>query len=386
MEFFNLVILLVSLVFDIILFIFIVISILLIHSLLMVGVETKTLETGIMRMQGVSKRGLILMILIQAAMFVIPSIVCAFILCFPLLAVCYTHVFQESLSEPFFHPVPHGLAVLYALFIGLLIPFVSSILPIMKVLSQNLNEAMDYSRSRVKAIYVTILSKSKTNIIPFVAFGVVTFVYGLGIYYFLPLSMLSFNLGLILSVFFFMLLGLLFGLTMIAANLQRFVEILCTHLLLIWEYPSMKMMVLNNLKAHMLRNKLTSMIFSMALAFLIFLMVQYRLITMIVKQNIMQRIGSYPFMSSPNENSFKVAEFDAALKANSHLIQEFNWISFELQRIKKGKADKTIVSDQATLSTYDVAPYGVPPSIFSTTGSYYMQTYWERDSGLSFGE
>ena len=135
MQLFNMIILLVSLVFDIIILIFIVISVILIYSLLMVGVETKTLEIGIIRMQGLSKRGLILMVFIQAAMFVAPAILASFLLSFPLIAICYKMVFNENLSEPGYEPVPQGMAVLYALGVGIFIPLTSSILPIMRVLS-----------------------------------------------------------------------------------------------------------------------------------------------------------------------------------------------------------------------------------------------------------
>ena len=89
----NFGILLLNLVFDVILLVFVVISILLIYSLLMIGVETKTLETGIMRMVGVSKNGLVLMIFIQSVMFVMPALVTAFVLCFPALAFCYKKIF-----------------------------------------------------------------------------------------------------------------------------------------------------------------------------------------------------------------------------------------------------------------------------------------------------
>ena len=64
MQIYNLALLLFSLIFDLIIIIFIFISVLLINSLLMIGVETKTLETGILRMVGNSKRGIILMIVI----------------------------------------------------------------------------------------------------------------------------------------------------------------------------------------------------------------------------------------------------------------------------------------------------------------------------------
>jgi hypothetical protein len=47
----------------------------------------------------------------------------------------------------------------------------------------------------------------------------------------------------------------------------------------------MKKMVQSNLRTHQMRNKLTSAIFSMTLAFNIFIMVQFRLIIMQQKEN-----------------------------------------------------------------------------------------------------
>ena len=101
MENLNIVILLVNLVFDIVIFMFILISVVLIYSLLMSGVETKTMESGIMRITGLSKRGLILMVITQAIMFVAPSVILAFVLCFPCLAVSYAFIFDTSLSDGF---------------------------------------------------------------------------------------------------------------------------------------------------------------------------------------------------------------------------------------------------------------------------------------------
>jgi ABC-type antimicrobial peptide transport system permease subunit len=55
---------LLSLVFNIVLLVFMAISVVLIYSLLMIGVETKTHETGMMRMVGTNKRGLVMMVFI----------------------------------------------------------------------------------------------------------------------------------------------------------------------------------------------------------------------------------------------------------------------------------------------------------------------------------
>lgn len=122
-----------------------------------------------------------------------------------------------------------------------------------------------------------ILDTEKQNLGSYIVFGVIAVTYGLSIYYFLPLAMLSFNFALVLRIFFFILVGMLFGLSLLAFNLQRFLEILLTYVLLFFEKSSMKQMVLKNLTAHKMRNKMTSIIYSIALGFIIFLIVSYNL-------------------------------------------------------------------------------------------------------------
>ena len=83
MQIFNFAILFIGLVFSIVIILFVVISILLIYSLLMITTETKTFDIGIMRLVGLSSSGFVAMIFTQAVMFVIPSIISAYICSFP---------------------------------------------------------------------------------------------------------------------------------------------------------------------------------------------------------------------------------------------------------------------------------------------------------------
>lgn len=159
MQKYNMAILFFSLIFNIVILIFIVISVMLIYSLLMIGIETKTMETGIMRMVGVSKRGLVQMIFVQSFMFVTPALILAVGACFPLLAICFTFIFQEILTGAF-APIPSYGSLILGLTVGIFIPLLSSILPVLKVLSQNLNDAINYQRSRVKATYVEIIKSN----------------------------------------------------------------------------------------------------------------------------------------------------------------------------------------------------------------------------------
>ena len=129
----------------------------------------------------------------------------------------------------------------------------------------------------MKSIYIEILNKKRSNILPSLIFGIIVVAYGFTIYYLLPLSLLSLNLGLVLQVFFCILLSMLLGLCMLAINIQKPMEKLLTYIILACETRSMRRMVLNNFKSHTSRNKLTSTIFSMALAFIIFLLVAYKL-------------------------------------------------------------------------------------------------------------
>lgn len=91
--------LLLGLLFGVIVILFIVISILLIYSLLMISVETKTFETGVLRLVGMSKLNCISMILIQAMMFVIPSIILGYIASIPALAYIYKSLLKNDSIE-----------------------------------------------------------------------------------------------------------------------------------------------------------------------------------------------------------------------------------------------------------------------------------------------
>lgn len=64
-----------GIIFSVISVLFIIISILLIYSLLMVTVEEKSFEIGIYRMVGLNKCGLVTMVLLKAFFFVIPAVI-----------------------------------------------------------------------------------------------------------------------------------------------------------------------------------------------------------------------------------------------------------------------------------------------------------------------
>lgn len=147
MQNFSQAILMLGLIFDIIILLFIILSVLLIYSLLMISVEAKTFEFGVMRMTGLSKSGIVTMIVIQAFMFVMPSVIIGFGLSFHSLNTVYSMMFSADMGLDL-TPVPSGFAVIQALIIGILIPVLSSIVPIQSALKKNLNDSLDLQRSK----------------------------------------------------------------------------------------------------------------------------------------------------------------------------------------------------------------------------------------------
>ena len=90
MQIYSYGILMIGLIFDIMLIMFVTISVLLIYSLLMITIETKTFDIGVMRLTGLSSGGFIAMVFIQAIMFVLPSLISAFMCVVPVIWAIYS--------------------------------------------------------------------------------------------------------------------------------------------------------------------------------------------------------------------------------------------------------------------------------------------------------
>ena len=71
--------------------------------------------------------------------------------------------------------------------------------------------------------------------LPYLLFGGLSVAFGTGIYYFLPLGLVSINFQMILYVFFSLLIGMLLGLTLFATNLQGILEIIYVYIFFFWE-------------------------------------------------------------------------------------------------------------------------------------------------------
>ena len=132
---------------------------------------------------------------------------------------------------------------------GLLIPLLSSIIPIQRALAKTLSESLNTARSTLSGTIIIIEDKN-VKVLPFIVFGLLCVTFGVTIYVILPTALLAENASLILQIFFFILASLIFGLTLLTANLRGFLETFVVYLLFFWEKKSMRALLKKNMIAH----------------------------------------------------------------------------------------------------------------------------------------
>lgn len=170
---------------------------------------------------------------------------------------------------------PSASAVVFSCAVGLIIPICSCIVPVKLALQQQLSEALDSNRNKTKAIQIQIVSNSYSVSSNRIYFSLLSTFFGVSIYYLLPLSLLSFDIGLLLAIFFWILIGMLVGAVLLTLNIQHLVEKLIIFVFFICFKPATKTILTKNLAAHRLRNRRTGLMYSISLAFIIFLLVSY---------------------------------------------------------------------------------------------------------------
>lgn len=223
----------------------------------------------------------------------------------------------------------------------------------------------------------------------YIVFGLIGVVYGMGIYYILPLALLSFNFALILEIFFAILIGMLYGLSLLAFNLQRFMEILLVYVFLFWEKKSMRKMIFMNLTAHKLRNKMTSIIFSISIGFIIFLVVIYKLQLQTTKLLSLSASGAYFSLSGHHHDTHGLLSpdlLDPILQAHKDNITDFAFVTSILQVDKAYGVKEVDGSDKARAIPSTISVHGVTPTIFDTLIPEFIDINYRTHSGLSLGE
>ena len=217
---------------------------------------------------------------------------------------------------------------------------------------------MDTNRAKVSGIQITITDGAKQKIGSYLIVGTICVVYGIGIYYLLPLSLLTGNLTLVLYVFFFILMGMILGLVLLAFNFQKMIEIFLTYLLFFWERKSMKLLIIKNLDLHRQKNKMTAIIYSLTLGTIIFILVTLSL-------QIQQLTATSSMVGTDVEvkknAGFRASDVDLVLKQYEDDILDFGFVALPVTNQNTTKFSSKVYSD-SRIYNYGERTMGVQPS------------------------
>lgn len=152
---------------------------------------------------------------------------------------------------------------------------------------------MNPIRNKTEAIHTEVYIEGGEFPVGKLLFGIISSGFGLMIYYLLPKGLINQNVGLLLSVFFTILIGLLFGLILLSYSVQYVFEKLIAYLTLFWINKTDFILTLKNMSAHRFKNRRSSLLYSLSVAFIIFTSVGISIQIQTISEEMLKRHGTF---------------------------------------------------------------------------------------------
>ena len=361
----------------------------LVYSLLMISFDTRTFEMGIFRLIGIRKYALCGLVIIQALIFVIPALIVGISTSF-----LYLWIISKVLDNVFqfsFSPVPSLTSFIWAFCLGLIVPILASVIPMINVLNKTLGESIDMAHSKSKGVHITIEYAQKKTDWGIIIFGLIIIAFGLGVYYLLPLSFFLMNFQLMLWILLIVLLAFFIGLIMLAMNIHYLLELVLIYGLLVLETAYMKLAIAKNLIGHRIRNSRTGLIFSSVIGFLIFVIVAYKLELNYSKLTMIRNHGAYlevyPSKRDEAIDYDLVISIEAKMAKHRDIIDGYSWVSRHINALPHVNVNDFYAIDYAALYNFRIFPVAVAQNFFDVTNNDFLSIFEEdEDTDLSLAE
>ena len=309
-------------------------SLILIHSLLLITTETNAFEFGVLRLVGNSKKNIILIIIFQCICFSIPAFVVALGFSFVILKII-NDVIKDELNTN----LNIGITVdsfFLAFFLNFLAPIVAAIFPIRNILKKNIATSINTMLNKTQGVKIEVISLQRKELTSLIIFGLITFIYGASIYYFLPLSLISMNFGMIGAIFLWILFGILLGFVLLSQNVEHLLQTILTYILFFFTKSYTKLLILKNLAAHRLKNKKSSLMFSLSVGIFIMASVGFDIILQSTKNMIIMQNGSEILIYSDDDDDYfypKDMVNSMMILYQRNLIESFSLYTLNLNSI-----------------------------------------------------
>uniref|UniRef100_A0A6B2KXH2 ABC3 transporter permease C-terminal domain-containing protein n=1 Tax=Arcella intermedia TaxID=1963864 RepID=A0A6B2KXH2_9EUKA len=378
-----------GLILSIITFILLFLSVLLIYSLLMINVETRTFELGVMRMTGTSRVGVVMLLLVQAFSYAVPSWMLG-LFSGQMVTFLLSDILSRYVGIPFEANLS-GMGVFWGTLLGIAVPIFSSILPIMDALGKNLHDALDTRKSKTMAVKIKLerADPTKSISIQVVVIGGGLALFGAMIYYIFPLALLSMNIGLLLNLFFFLLIGMLLGLTVLSLNMQPILERLVLKMFFFWENKAIQSITAKNLIAHRIRNRKTTIMYALSLGFIIFISVAYSLQISTFSYSIQQKNGAlfkvktaYWGYDSQSKKYYDlnplIKDLEQTAESLSPLVASYGWSTIPLENVLFS-VNRMDIQNIGGIVFFRQSGYAVSPGFFDATLTNFLTSNEKED-------
>ena len=311
--------------------------VLLVYSLMLGNVDERTYEFGMLRSLGFKKNNLIYLIIIQGFIFAVPGTLFGLITSY--IAnnfVAFLFNWYTDLVMPYFLSTSN---LIFGIVAGLSIPLISSYFPIKKSLDDNLREALAIFNKKIGDLVVSIIKLENLGVSPTTLIAAITMiVIGLLTYYVAPLSFIFLNTSLFLFIMIGILITMLVGLIILTQLLVPYLQkfILKIIMFLSFKDRNLHLIVIKNLEGHKRRDQQVSIMFMVALGFVIFSGCTLNLVVDFVETIAKSLIGGdfSIYVTSINEgtislNQIEINNYLDNMKHNyPNLIQNYGYISW----------------------------------------------------------
>ena len=341
-------------------------SLILIHSLLLITTETNSFEFGVLRLVGNSKKNIILLIIFQCICFSLPAFIVAFAFSFLILHFINNEI-KSQLNTDLDISVTAD-SFFFAFFLNFLAPIIAAIFPIRNILKKNIATSINTMLNKTQGVKIEVISLQKKELYSLIIFGLLTFIYGASIYYFLPLSLISMNFGMIGAIFLWILFGILLGFVLLSQNIDNLLQKILTYVLLFFTKSYTKLLILKNLAAHRIKNKKSALMFSLSVGIFIMASVGFDIILQSTKNMLIMQNGSEILVyGSDDDDYFYPTDAMKSLMElyRRKLIESFSLVTLDLNDVCL-KSDFYITNYGKTVNSYQ--------NILAVNSAYFSAT------------
>ncbi|KAL9645766.1 hypothetical protein ABK040_003498 [Willaertia magna] len=368
----------VGLIISIIVIVLSSLSIVLIYSLLMINVENRRFEMGVFRMIGMKRIHVVQLILVQAICFYgIPSWIIGLIigqLSFSGVSI----ILSKTLQAPVTYVITFEAFALGTL-IGILVPVIASILPIIAALGQNLHDSLDTQRSKSQAVKYSVERAEGEGIaITPIAIGIISAVFGFAIYYVFPLSLITLNVTIMLYIFMAVILCMLLGAILLSLNLENSIEfIVVLFTIQLFESSAVVDLVEKNLVSHRERNRKTTLMFALSLGFIIFSSVLFNTQITAFRYNILRSSGTTFVVGTSRSLAFVqnpklIEDIDNFCTNHPEWVEGCTYWTFGLQHNINSPISGSNIKTTGGLKKAGIKVRGIAPNFFKVTNSKFL--------------